>query len=250
MIRLFLHELLAQQTLFWRSRESAFFTFLLPILLLILVGFVYGDETIAGIDGANYLVAGMLGFSVVATAFAGLAISLVVRRENGVLKRVRGTPMPASLYLAAVIASTLLVIALEAVAQIAIGPFLLGAAWPASPGQLAAALLVGSATFAALGLAITGVVRGAEGSSAVINAAYLPMAFISGTFFSVTAMPAFLEAVAEVLPLTHLLRVVRDVFTGSAAVDAPVTSIAVLLGWGAAGVALAARTFRWEPREG
>ena len=170
MIRLFLHELRAQQRLFWRSRESAFFTFLLPILLLVLIGSVYGGETIEGVRASTYLVAGMLGFSVVATAFAGLAITLVIRRENGVLKRVRGTPMPPWLYLAAVIASTLLVVAIEVVAELLIGRYLLGAAWPASLGALAAALLVGVATFAALGLAVTGIVRGAEGSSAVINA--------------------------------------------------------------------------------
>lgn len=250
MTRLFFHELRAQQRLFWRSRESAFFAFALPILLLVLLGFVYGDETIAGVDGATYLVAGMLGFSVVATAFAGLAISLVIRRENGVLKRVRGTPLPPALYLAAAIGSTLLVIALQAVAEIAIARFFLGADWPAAPGALAASLLVGAAAFAALGVAVTGAVRGAEGSSAVISAVYLPMAVISGTFFSVAAMPGFLQAVAEVLPLTYLLRGVRDAFTGGTGWESVAGSLGVVALWGMAGVVLSVRVFRWEPRTG
>lgn len=249
MIRLFLHEIRAQQTLFWRSRESAFFTFLLPILLLVLLGSLYGDEQIGGVRGATYLVAGMLGFSVVATAFAGLAISVVIRRESGVLKRVRGTPMPPSLYLAATIASTLLVIALQALAEVVIGRFLLDADWPAAPAGLAVTLLVGAAAFAALGLAMTAGVRSAEGSSAVVSAVYLPMAVMSGTFFSVAAMPGFLEALAEVLPLTYLLRAIRDAFTGGD--FAPFAgSLAVVAAWGAAGVALAIRVFRWEPRAG
>ena len=93
-MRLFFHELKAQQLLFWRSREAAFFTFLLPIIFLVLLGSVYGDEQIDGINGSTYLLAGLIGYGVVATAFAGLAITLVLRRESGVLKRVRGTPLP------------------------------------------------------------------------------------------------------------------------------------------------------------
>jgi len=108
-MRLFLHELRNQQRLFWRSRESAFFTFLLPIGFLVLLGSVYGDRTIDGVRGASYLLAGMLGYGIVSTAFAGLAINLVIRRESGVLKRVRGTPLPAAAYLAAAVASTLVV---------------------------------------------------------------------------------------------------------------------------------------------
>jgi ABC-2 type transport system permease protein len=238
----------AQQRLFWRSRESAFFTFFLPILLLVLIGSVYRDETIEGVDAATYLVAGMLGFSVVATAFAGLAISLVIRRESGVLKRVRGTPMPPWLYLSAAFASTALVIAVEAVTEVVIGRYMLGAQWPASVASLAITLLVGAAALAPLGLAITGLIRGAEGSSAVINAVYLPVAFISGTFFSVSAMPRVLEALAELLPLTYLLRALRDLFVGAEGLGGSLDSLAVLLVWGAIGVALATRTFRWEPR--
>jgi ABC-2 type transport system permease protein len=237
-----------QQRLFWRSRESAFFTFFLPILLLVLIGSVYRDETIEGVDAATYLVAGMLGFSVVATAFAGLAISIVIRRESGVLKRVRGTPMPPWLYLSAVFASTAVVIALQAVTEVVIGRYLLGAGWPASVASLVITLLVGAAAFAPLALAITGLIRGAEGSSAVINAVYLPMAFVSGTFFSVSAMPRFVEALAELLPLTYLLRALRDVFVGTESVAGSLGSLAVILVWGAIGLALATRTFRWEPR--
>jgi ABC-2 type transport system permease protein len=114
-VTLFLRELVVQQRLFWRSREAAFFTFLLPIVFLVLLGSVYGDAEIDGIRGSTYLLAGLLGYAVVATAFAGLAITLVLRRESGVLKRVRGTPLPTSVYLGAVMASTLVGFSLTAV---------------------------------------------------------------------------------------------------------------------------------------
>ena len=93
-----------QLLLYRRSKELAFFTFLLPLILFILLGSTYGDDTINGVRGADFLEAGMLGYGLVSTAFAGLAIFIVIRRESGILKRVRATPLPASTYLAAVLA--------------------------------------------------------------------------------------------------------------------------------------------------
>ncbi len=249
-MRLFLHELTNQQRLFWRSHESAFFTFILPLILLLIVGLVYGDTTIDGEPAAPYLVAGMLGFGVVATAYAGLAINVVIRRESGVLKRVRGTPLPPAGYLGAVIVSTLVVLGVEALAQVLIGRYVLDAGFPESPGGLAVALLLGVAAFSALGLATTAIVRSAEGSSAIVNAIYLPMVFISGVFFSVGALPGFLEAIAEVLPLTYLLDLIRAVFVENDGLESSWRAILVVAVWGMAGALLALRSFRWQPHEG
>ena len=247
-MRVFLHELRAQQLIFWRNREAAFFTFLFPILLLVLIGSVYGDEPIEGVDAPTFLLVGLLGYGVAANAFAGLAITLVIRREAGVLKRVRGTPLGPGTYLAAVIGSTLVVIGLEVVAQLLLGVYVLGAEWPDQPMVFAAAILVGTAAFAALGIAVTTAVKTAEGSSAVVNAIFLPMAFISGVFFSTADMPAFLEAISEVLPLTYLLELIRAAFLPGEGF-APSALVAVSL-WGLAGLIVALRRFRWEPREG
>jgi ABC-2 type transport system permease protein len=247
---LVLHELRAQQLLFWRNREAAFFSFLFPIILLVLLGSVYGDDEIEGVRGSTYLLAGLIGYGVAAAAFASLAITLVVRREAGLLKRVRGTPLSPGVYLSAVIVSVVIVIALQAAAQVLIGRLLLDADWPASPGSFMAVLAIGAAAFAALGIAITTVVRTAEGSSAVVNAIYLPMAFISGAFFSPQELPRFLEAISEVLPLTYLLRLIRSTFIeGDVLSSSPGAVLAVVI-WGCAGLAVALRMFRWEPREG
>jgi ABC-2 type transport system permease protein len=249
-MRLFLHELRAQQLLFWRNREAAFFSFLFPIILLVLLGSVYGDGRIEGVRGSTYLLAGLIGYGVAATAFASLAITLVVRREAGLLKRVRGTPLSPTTYLAAVIGSMVIVIAMQAAAQVLIGRFALDADWPSSPGSFVAALLMGAASFAALGLAITAVVRTAEGSSAVVNAVYLPMAFISGAFFSPREMPRFLEVISEALPLTYLLRLIRSTFIEGEVLSSSPGAIAAVLVWGLIGLLVATRMFRWEPREG
>jgi ABC-2 type transport system permease protein len=247
-VRLFLHELRAQQLLFWRNREAAFFSFLFPILLLVLIGSVYGDEPIEGVSAATFLLIGLLGYGVAANAFAALAITLVVRREAGLLKRVRGTPLGPGTYLAAMIGSTVLVIALQVVAQLLLGVYVLDADWPDRPLAFAFAILLGAAAFAALGLAVTTVVRTAEGSSAVVNAIYLPMAFISGVFFSTEEMPAFLEAISEVLPLTYFLDLIRASFVPDESYAA--SALVVLSLWALVGLVIAVRRFRWEPREG
>jgi ABC-2 type transport system permease protein len=248
-MRLFVHELRAQQRLFWRSRELAFFTFMLPIILFFLLGSVYGEDEVEGVRGADYLLAGMLGYGCVSTTFAGLAILLVIRREQGILKRLRATPLPPSTYLAAVLTSIVLVFALETVLMIAIGRVAFDTPLPARALSLVAALLLGAVSFAALGVALSSLVRSAEGASAVVNAIYLPVSFISGAFFSPASFPAFLEAIADVLPLTYFIELVRNVMLhGSQLWDEP-TAVAVIAAWGAFGLVVAVRSFRWEPRE-
>jgi ABC-2 type transport system permease protein len=248
-VRLFVHELRAQQKLFWRSRELAFFTFALPIILYFLLGSVYGEDEVEGVRGADYLLAGMLGYGAASTAFAGLAILLVIRREQGILKRLRATPLPASTYLAAVLTSIVFVFALESSLMIVIGRVGFETAVPDRLVSLALALLLGASSFAAMGIGLSGLVRSAEGASAVVNAIYLPVSFISGAFFSPESFPGFLEAIANVLPLTYLIKLVRDVMLhGSEIWDEP-AAVGMVAAWGVAGLVAAIRSFRWEPRE-
>ncbi len=248
-MKLLLHELEVEQRLFWRSRELAFFTFLLPIVFFVLLGSVYGTDRIEGVKGSRYLLAGLLGYGVVATTFAGLAITLVIRRESGILKRLRATPMPVPAYIGGVLGSTLFVYGLEAVVLVLLGRALFGVPLPDRVGSLVLALLLGGIAFSAMGIGLTSVVRSAEGSSAVVNAIYLPMTFISGSFFSPHSFPQFLRAIADVLPLTYFIRLVRDILLhGHEIWDRP-GSVGVIAAWGAVGVVAALRGFRWEPRE-
>jgi len=248
-VRLFLHELKTEQMLFWRNREAALFTFFLPVIFFLVFGSIYGNDTISGIRGAPFLEAGMIGYGVASTCFAGLAITMVIRRESGVLKRVRATPLPPWTYLGAVLASTFLTFVVEAAILIGLGRVLFSVALPQRPLSLLVALVIGAAGFAALGLGLTAVVRTAEGSSAVVNVFYLPMAIISGTFFSPQRYPEFLKAIADVLPLTYFTKLTRDVMVLHHHVWTDGGSIAVVLLWGAFGLAAAIRGFRWQPHE-
>ena len=247
------HELRAEQRLYWRSRELAFFTFLFPLLLFVLLDSVYGDDVVKGegVKASSYLLAGMLGYGLASTAFAGLAIVLVIRRESGVLKRLRATPLPPWSYLAAVIASTVLVFAVEAAALLLLGRFVFAIDLKTEWLSLVLALLLGALSFAAMGIALTGWIRSAEGASAVVNAIYLPMAFLSGAFVSPHEYPHFLEVIAEVLPLTYFIRLMRDIVLRDQAIWSSWESAVVVAAWGlAALLVIAVRGFRWAPREG
>jgi ABC-2 type transport system permease protein len=133
---------------------------------------------------------------------------------------------------------------------VALGRLLFDVDVPSRIGSLLAALVVGAGCFAALGLGLTAAVRSAEGSSAVVNIVYLPMAIISGTFFTPKDFPSFLRAIADVLPLTYFTRLTRDVMVRDQHIWHDAGSVAVLLVWGAIGLAAAIRGFRWQPREG
>jgi ABC-2 type transport system permease protein len=251
-VNVVLHQLRAEQRLYWRSHELAFFTFLFPIVIFILLGSVYGNDLIKseGVKGSSYLLAGILGYGVASTAFAGLAIVLVIRRESGILKRLRGTPLPARSFVAAFLASTIIVFAIEAATLILLAKVLFDVPFPERWLSAAVSLVFGALAFAAMGVALTTFIRSAEGSSAVVNAIYLPAAFLAGSFWSPHAYPRFLEVVAELLPLTYFIRLMKDVLLHGEQIWTDWTNVAVIAAWGLAGLLVAVRRFRWEPREG
>jgi ABC-2 type transport system permease protein len=248
-LRLFVHELRAEQLVFWRSKEAALFIFLFPLLLFVLLGSVYSGR-IYGVPAPQALLAGLLGYGCANTSFAGLAITLVIRRENGILKRVRATPLPASTYIAAVLASTLVVFVLQTVALFVLGRVLYGTPFPSGVGSLVLAVVIGSAVFAAIGVATASIIRSGEGSSAVVNFILLPMAFLTGSFGPTHRYPAFLRALGAVLPLKYFIDLVNAIYLHGHALWTRPKDLAILAAWGVAGLVFAAWKFRWEPREG
>jgi ABC-2 type transport system permease protein len=247
-VSLFAHQLRAEQLVFWRSREAAVFIFIFPLMLFVLLGSVYSD-TINGHPAPDVLLAGLLGYGIANTAFAGLTIQLVIRRESGVLKRLRSTPLPQGTYLGAALVSTLTVFALQFVAIFVLGLLLFDVDLPSDWGSLLVTAVVGVAAFAGIGLGAASLIRSAEGSSAVVNVVLLPMAFLSGSFGPTEDFPAFLRAIGDVLPLTYLIDALEAVYLDGEHVWQQLGSLAVLAAWGLAGLAVAVRRFGWEPRE-
>jgi ABC-2 type transport system permease protein len=246
--RLFVHQLRSEQLVFWRSREAALFIFLFPLLLYVLLSSVYSGR-IYGVPAPQALLAGLIGYGCANTAFAGLAIQLVLRRENGILKRLRSTPLPPATYIAALLVSTLAVFVLQTVALFVLGRTFYSTPFPSDAVSLVAAIVVGAAVFAALGTAIASVIRSAEGSSAVVNFILLPMAFLSGSFGETRHLPAFLRAIADVLPLKYFIDLVNAVYLRGHGIWTRPEDLAVLAAWGLFGLVFTMYRFRWEPTE-
>jgi ABC-2 type transport system permease protein len=195
-------------------------------------------------------VPGLIGTAIVFTTFAGIAITLIVRRDSGILKRVRGTPLPPATYLGALAGSMALVLALEAVIIVAVGSSALDLSAPDSPLALLALVVFGALSFSALAFAIVPLIPAAEGSSAVISSVYLPLLGLSGAFFPLHRLPAGLHQLADVLPLSHLLSALRAAYGGGGLSGKDYTGLLVTLAWAAAGALIAVRRFGWEPRGG
>jgi ABC-2 type transport system permease protein len=247
--RLLAHQLRAEQLVFWRSREAALFIFLFPLLLFLLLGSVYTGR-IYGVPAAEALLAGLIGYGCANTAFAGLAIQLVLRREAAILKRLRATPLPAPVYIAALLASTLIVFVLQTVTLFLLGRLFYGTPFPSAFISLILAIVIGAAAFAALGVATASLIRSGEGSSAVVNFILLPAAFLTGSFGPTRHYPAFLRAIGDVLPLKYFVDIVNAIYLHGHALWSQPKALGILLAWGVAALAVAVAKFRWEPREG
>lgn len=230
-----------------------FFGLLLPVLFLLIFATIFGNETISSrgnIKTSTYYVPGLIALGVVSTTFANLAISLVVLRENRVLKRVRGTPLPAWVFIAGHVAVAVAMAVALTVVLLAIGALVYGVSVPGStlPGVLLS-LAVGAASFCCLGVAFSSAVPNEDAAPAVVNAVLLPLYFISGVFFPVDDAPEWLTDLASVFPIRHLAIALLEAFdprTTGAGIEAG--HLAVVACWGVAGALIAMWTFRWTPR--
>jgi ABC-2 type transport system permease protein len=239
-----------EQKLYWRSPSSAMFTFVFPILLLVIFASLNQGSTLRALDGISYnqyYVPGIVAFGVISACYTNLAIGLCFRRDAGVLKRIRGTPLPPWIFMAGTIGSSLLVSAILTVLTTAVGVAFYGVVFPGRYGALALTLLVGAFCFCSLGLAITAVIPVATASPAIVNGLLFPILFISGTFYPVEGS-SWLGMLATVFPVRHFLHAVFAVFDPRAAGSGlDLKALAVMLLWGAAAAIVAVRGFRWEP---
>lgn len=225
-----------------RSPESLVVTLGIPLGILGFFSVV--DVLPTGTQPAvDFLVPGALTISVAATGLVAVAIQTAFERKYGVLKRLGGTPLPRWGFLVAKGLATAGVLAVQTVLVVALAAGVLG--WSPRGGGLVAPLAVvtGAVTFTALGLLMAGALR-AEATLALSNALFLVLLMVSGVAFEADTLPDGLAAIGRALPVGALGEVLRSAFAGE---GLAVTAFAVVIGWGAAAVGLAARTFRWEP---
>ena len=240
---------------FWRNPASAFFTFAFPLMFLVIFTSLLGSgrlEVAPGIfiEQDRYYVAAMASFSVITATFTNLAISVSFQRDLGILKRIRGTPLPGTAYLGArvghAVAISILLVAITAL----FGVIVYGAAVPTgtSLGQFVVTIIVGSMAFSALGLATTALVPNGEAAPAIVNAIILPLLFLSGVFIPLTAeSPQWMRTVGDLFPVKHFAEATMGSFYGPP-IPFEWSDVWFVLAWGVAGLVLATRFFSWEPR--
>jgi ABC-2 type transport system permease protein len=229
-----------ERKLFWRNPSAAFFNFALPLLLLVLIASAFSSDS----EELEVLIPGVAGMGVLATTFNALAFNLTFLREEGVLKRIRGTPLPTASYLGGFIGSAVVNAFAQVALVVVLGNVLYGVEWPREPLLLIAFTGLGVVCFASLGVAFAHVIPNEDSAPAYTNAVFLPLIFISGVFYSSDDLPQALLSIAEALPLKHVIDgLSAGIVGGSSDVGA---AAAVVAGWSVFGIFAAVRWFRWE----
>ena len=235
-----------ERKMFWRNPSAAFFNFVLPLLFLFLFGAVFSSNQ-ADLD---VIVPGIAGMSIMSTTFVALAMNMVFLREQGVLKRLRGTPLPSGAYLGGLAAHAITNTAIQLSFVIAAGALVFGVGLPDSWLMLGVFAAAGVVCFGALGVALSHAIPNFDSAPAYVNAIFLPVIVISGVFYDAENAPAFMRDIAEVLPLTHLIDGLSAAMVTGVPFADVASDLAVVLIWAAIGTVLAVRGFSWEARRG
>ncbi len=253
-LKLALRQVLYINKAFVRSPFAAFFTLVFPIMFLVIFSVIFGNGSVPVAPGvtvrtATFYVPAIAAFSVITACYTNIAMSLSIARDSGQLKRMRGSPMPVWAYMFARIVHAVLVAILLVAICAAFGAVFYQATLPTTtlPAFLLA-LVVGAATFCALGVAVTTVIPNADAAPAIVNASVLPLMFISNVFIPLQNPPAWLDLTAKIFPVRHFADALIGSFFQLSGSGLHTNDLLVLGAWGIAGVIVAMRGFDWEPR--
>ncbi len=231
-----------ERRMFWRNPSAAFFNFVLPLLFL-----AGGGAVLSGSQrDLDKLVPSIAAMSVMSTTFTALAYNIVFLRERGVLKRIRGAPMPTGSYFGGVAGNAVTNTALQIAIVVVAGRVLFGTGWPRHWDELIVFVLVGVVSFAALGVAFAHAIPNFESTAAYVNAVFLPVVAVSFVAFDSSGAPGFLRTIADALPLKPLIDGLSGAVVTGSGLGSHLDALAVMALWGVLGVYLAVRGFSWE----
>jgi ABC-2 type transport system permease protein len=231
-----------ERRMFWRNPSAAFFNFLLPLLFLAAGGAILSGSQ----RDLDKLVPSIAGMAVMSTTFTALAYNVVFLRERGVLKRIRGAPLPTLSYFGGVAANAVTNTALQIGIVVIAGRTLFGLGWPLHWFELIAFVVVGVVSLAALGIAFAHAIPNFESTAAYVNAVFLPVVFVSFYVFDSRSAPGFLRSIADALPLLPLIKGLSGAMVTGSTLSGNLDELAVIALWGAFGTYLAVRGFSWE----
>jgi ABC-2 type transport system permease protein len=237
---------------FWRNPASAFFTFAFPLMFLVIFTALLGDGTVRlggrVVHQSTYYVAEMAAFAVITACYNNIAISVSFQRDGGVLKRIAGTPLPSAVFLGARMLHALIVAVLLVVITVMFGWAFYSVHVPAGLTLLRflVVLLVGAASFCALAFAITAAIPNADAAAAIVNITMMPLLFLSGVFIPLgDNAPSWIVWTGRVFPVKYFAHGMQAGFLGT---TFDWSDVLVVAAWGVAGLLLAMRYFKWEPR--
>ena len=239
-----------------RDKQAVIFTIVFPIILYVLFASIFGGSDTTDVPGGAtleldaYYAAGMIAYALTAASYTTLAITLTTYRESGLLKRYRGTPVPAWTFIASLVLRSLALVALMVIALGLVAHFAYGVEFRAgSIAGLLVYLVLGTFTFCCLGVALTTFARSTEAASAIAPFSVVILSFISGVFIPIDQIPSWLADIGKIFPLAHLATGLQTALSpSSSGTGLSAENVGVLVGWGIVGLLVAARTFRWEPR--
>jgi ABC-2 type transport system permease protein len=244
-----------EQRAFWRNRTRSFFAFMFPLMFLVIFASLYSGRKLPGGGGISYndfFVPGILAYGVITTTFVNMAVSTAILRDEGVLKRMQGTPLAHWAYLAGRIGSSILVVAAMTAVTLLFGSLAYGVRIPTAtlPG-FALALALGTACFTTLGIGIVRYIRNAETAPPIVNIAILPLTFISGVWFTTQGMPHWLQRIAGFFPVHALADAFQYAFDPrTTGLGVKVSDLRTLAIWLVVGIFLMIRFLRQPLGEG
>jgi ABC-2 type transport system permease protein len=252
-LSLAVHEFRFSQKVFWRNPGSVFFTVLLPVIFLVIFGTIFGSdpiESLGGVPTTTYYVPAIVTLAVVSATMVSLAVNLTTAREAGLLKRGRGTPQPAWVFIAGRVGNAIVVSVLMVVVVTAIGRLLYDAPvpWGHIP-EIGLTLIVGAAAFCCLGVAMTAIIPSREAAPAITNVITLPLYFLSGVFIPESEIPDGVLSFSGIFPVRNFFEAFFTAYDPvSSATGLEWGNLALVALWGVAGLLLALRFFRWAPK--
>ena len=247
------HQFRYDQKAFWRNPASVFFTVMFPVILFLILAVVFSGEDVnvrGGIDATTYYVPAIMSLAIISATMQTLAMTLVIAREDGRLKRGRGTPMPPWVFIAGRVGNSIVVALMMLILLAAIG-LLYGVAipWGQLP-QIVVTLLIGAASFCCLGIALTAAIPSQDAAAPIVNALLLPLYFLSGVFIPEDQLPNGVISFADLFPVRHFFDAFFDAYVPAGGSAVSWDNLAIVALWGVAGLLLAIRFFRWTPRTG
>jgi ABC-2 type transport system permease protein len=251
-VNLVWHQFRYDQKAFWRNPAAVFFTVMFPVVLLLIFATVFDGQTIevdGGIEITAYYVPAIITLAVISATMQSLAMSLVIAREDGRLKRGRGTPMPAWVFIAGRVGNSIVVALLMLILISLLGRVLYSVPipWSEAPAILLT-LVVGAAAFSCLGIALTAVIPSQDAAAPIVNALLLPLYFLSGIFIPEDELPQGVIDFSNHFPIRDFFQAFFNAYLPGGHSGVDWGNLAVVAIWGVAGLLLAARFFRWAPR--